>query len=272
MIKLKQGDVSELQTIQIGNFELPFRHVIHEDGLVQIEYYTDPDPDNPTAYSMFQARMSRLSQELQNWATIVADPLTGMYLSARKLEEKIINPLPPGKTKFSKNTGVDPRQWYGGGVDALEDMLCIRFIGFMRQNVVLITHINERKNEVSGEILRGPSAPGRLSAKQEINAFYQEQYMAYTDRDDRGERVHLLQTCNDGRWSASSLIPAPNPMYPSYHSMWENWEGGTRPQVKCLVYGSFGTGKSTFAQTFPKPMLVFCFDGKDLPYWRSIEV
>lgn len=42
-----------------------------------------------------------------------------------------------------------------------------------------------------------------------------------------------------------------------------------RPLIKCLVYGDPGAGKSTFAATFPKPMLVFAFDppGKDSVYW-----
>jgi hypothetical protein len=37
-----------------------------------------------------------------------------------------------------------------------------------------------------------------------------------------------------------------------------------------LFYGDFGTLKSTLAASFPKPMLVHCFDqpGKDRPYWR----
>jgi hypothetical protein len=35
-----------------------------------------------------------------------------------------------------------------------------------------------------------------------------------------------------------------------------------------LVYGEPGSGKTTFAATWPKPLLVIFFDpiGKDLPY------
>jgi hypothetical protein len=272
MVKFNTGHVGEIQYNQIGNYYVPYRDIVHTDGLIRVEYYTDTDPDEPSAYAMFRERMGRIQAELTNWQTLVVDPLTAMYLAARKNEEKVINPIPAGSSKYRglKGSGVDPRQWYGGGVDALEEMLCIRFIGFINQNVVLITHIDERKNEVSGEILRGPSAPGRLGSKQEINAFYQEQYHAYTDRDENGERVHLLRTKNDGKWCASTLVDAPDPMYPHYDSMWENWTTEVKPKVKTLVYGNFGTGKSTFAQTFPKPMLVFCFDGKDIPYWKTM--
>lgn len=264
------GKVSPVKKYQVGNYEIDYRQIVHDDGLVQVEYYIDSDPDNPTAFSKFRERLSILPQELRAWKTIVADPIVGMELAARKVEEKVLNPLPKGSTKFKnlKGTGIDPRMWYSGSTDALENVLCISFISYTNTNVIAITHINERKNEVSGEIIRGPSAPGRLASRQEINAFYQEQYLAYTDRDADGNRVHLLKTRNDGTWAASSLIDAPDPLFPHYESMWEQWQSDTRPATKTLIYGSFGTGKSTFAQTFPKPMLVFSFDGKDLPYWR----
>lgn len=40
------------------------------------------------------------------------------------------------------------------------------------------------------------------------------------------------------------------------------------PYNRWLIYSDPMTGKSTFAATFPKPMIVFCFDGflKDSPY------
>ncbi len=42
----------------------------------------------------------------------------------------------------------------------------------------------------------------------------------------------------------------------------------TRPPIHVVVYGAYGAGKSTFAATFPKPILVFAFDplGKEAPY------
>jgi hypothetical protein len=44
----------------------------------------------------------------------------------------------------------------------------------------------------------------------------------------------------------------------------------TRPPIHVVTYGSWGSGKSTFASTFPKPMLVLLFDplGKEAPYLR----
>lgn len=44
----------------------------------------------------------------------------------------------------------------------------------------------------------------------------------------------------------------------------------SRPPIHVMPYADSGAGKSTFAATFPKPMLVFMFDprGKEWPYLR----
>lgn len=43
-----------------------------------------------------------------------------------------------------------------------------------------------------------------------------------------------------------------------------------RPPLKVVVYGDAGAGKSTFAATWPTPILVLAFDpiGKDMPYMK----
>ena len=47
----------------------------------------------------------------------------------------------------------------------------------------------------------------------------------------------------------------------------------THPLIHTLLYGDPGIGKSMAAATWPKPMLVFCFDpiGKDQPYLEQGE-
>jgi hypothetical protein len=266
----EQGEVGELKQYNIGDYVIPFRDIVHKDGLVRIEYYHNEDPDNPTAFPKFRSRMAWFQSEYGNWQTVVNDSVTFMELSARKHEEKIMNPAPAGVSKFVKGSGVDTRQWFAGSTDALEEMVVMRFAG-LPMNVCICCHIDERRNEVSGEILRGAFAPGRLSKRGELMAAYQEQYHSFGFKMEDGGRGYAIHTQNDGMWSATTQIDADNPCYPHYESLWGNWKGGERPPMHVMVYGDSGTGKSTFAQTFPKPMLVWFWDpfGKDLPYWKG---
>lgn len=257
--------VFEIGTPQ-GAAKVPYRDMQHADGLVRIEYYHNDSIEKPDVFTPYRYRMGMLSNEYEWWKTLVTDSVTFMELSARKMEEKILNPM----TKFAR--GTDTRQWFAGGTDSLEEMLVMRMAS-IPFNVVVICHINERKNEVSGEILRGPFAPGRLATRGLLNAAYQEQYHLETMRNsETGELVRLCQTGNRDGWVACSQIGAPDPCYPHYESLWEGREGGERPPIHALLYGDSGVGKSTMAATFPKPMLVHCFDpfGKDLPYRKKI--
>ena len=47
----------------------------------------------------------------------------------------------------------------------------------------------------------------------------------------------------------------------------------THKPTHTIAYGDSGVGKSTFAATYPKPMLVFAWDphGKDLPYQKGAQ-
>ena len=236
--------------------------------MIRIEYFLDFDPENPTAYEKFCYRMAVLQHEYGNWNTIVFDPVTFMELAARKRHEKVLNPM----QKFAR--GTDTRQHYSGATDDLEEMLAIRAPS-LPMNVVILAHIDERRNEVSGEILRGPFAPGRLSKRSQLVAVTQETYHSYCYRDDGGKRQFALKTANDGVWQACSQIDAPDPCYPHYESLFQNSPHLRGKPLHCLVYGDTGTGKSTFASTFHVVgnVLVFCFDGhgKDLPYHKGAK-
>lgn len=39
------------------------------------------------------------------------------------------------------------------------------------------------------------------------------------------------------------------------------------PPIHCAAYGQMGKGKTMFAASFPKPMLVWCFDGLGKDWW-----
>lgn len=196
---------------------VPYRDVMHKDGVVRIEYYRDEDPEAPTAYSMFLARMGMFHREYEQWVTGVLDSVTFMELAARCWAE-LLNPIEP----FTK--GSDTRQHFAASTTMLERMLVQRF-GNLPMNVLTLAHVSTDKNEVSGEILRGPSAPGRLSAKNELAGAYQELYHACKVKGQDGVETWQLQTRSGGGFIATSQIDAPNPCWPSYESLWSNWRG-----------------------------------------------
>lgn len=208
----------------------------------------------PTAYARFLKRMAMLQAEYDQWATIIVDSVTSMEMVARRWDQFVLNP-----------GAEDARQWYGASKDLLERMLIGR-MGQLPMNVVVCAHIDDDKYEHQGKQRRMPMAPGKLRAS--LPSQYQEVYRAIAD--DAG---YSLQTVSDGLWACTTGIDAPNGTVPSYHAL---WNGAKLPHLPLhvLVYGDFGSGKSTFAATFPKPQLVFCFDayGKEMPYLKGGEV
>jgi len=169
--------------------------------------------------------MGVFQSEMADYKTLVTDSVTFMELSARKLDEKVLNPVPPGVSRYAKGSGVDSRQWYGASTDALEEMLCIRYAG-LPLNVVVLCHTNKKKEMTGGEFTQGPFAPGRLYERSLLSAAYQEQYRCYTVRDDKGNRVHYIQTQNRDGFVATTQIDAHDPSFPDYNSLWYWWDKG----------------------------------------------
>jgi hypothetical protein len=185
-----------------GAVEIPYRDVQDPQGAVRLEYYHD-DPETPSAINTFRYRLAMLHHVME--------------LASRKWEEKVMNPM----QKFQK--GTDTRQWFAGSTDTIEELVVMRYAS-LPMNVVICCHIDERRNERSGEILRGPFAPGRLSKRGELSAAFQEQYHLYTARDESGNMIRAVQTQNDGDWVATTQIGAPNHCYPHYLSLWANYK------------------------------------------------
>lgn len=208
---MKRGaSYSEIQEDEYG---VQYREVYNKKGnvLIRIEYYIDSDPDHPTAYAQFRERMARLQYEYDEWMTIVIDSVSQMELYARYREKKTINP----HTK-------EPRQWFAGATDALEEMLMMRFPA-LPMNVVVLCHVDEDKDEVHGFSLRNPSAPGRLRKK--LASQYGELYHAVVRKgDQKGDKVYQLQTRSDNLFQAASQIDAPDPCEPLYTALWANWD------------------------------------------------
>lgn len=176
--------------------------------LCQIEHLSEDDPRKPQTYSRFMTRMDSFGKEMDEWrtGTLIIDSVTAMELCARKWAQYALNP----STK-------EPRQWYSASTEMLEEMLMMR-LGALDMNVVVICHIDEHKNEVNGEIVRNPAAPGRLSKR--LASGFAEQYRQYVMRDAKtGERIHAWQTHNDGQWNCATQLELPDPCEPTYQAI-----------------------------------------------------
>lgn len=182
-------------------------------AIVQVEHYNDDTFDPAVlaargqsyAYQRFLTRLSVL--DWSEWATIVIDSVTFAELSVRKMNQYYLNP-----------TTKEPRQWFGASTDALEEILMIRFGGYPG-NLVTICHVDEDKDEVFGQFVRNPMAPGRLRKK--LATAYGELYHMDVKVDQKGKIAYQLQTRPNASYNACSRINAPDPCAPSYRALWD---------------------------------------------------
>jgi len=181
----------------------------HELGFIEPELMTLPKSQrirlhdlNPEAYSRFLTRVSRVHEEYGQYKTIVLDSATFMEIAARRWDQHTINPMTE-----------DPRQWWAGSTDMLEQMLMVRFASFP-MNVVTICHIDREKAEASDTMLRSPAAPGRLRGN--LSVAYSELYHQYMDKDGQP----WLQTRSNTMYNAATRIGAPPVCKPTYRAIW----------------------------------------------------
>jgi hypothetical protein len=201
----KRGDV----TVEVDDLGTPVQSVHSRkngDLLIRVEHYIDAIPNQPEAYKRFLTRLTRLHDDLGIFRTVVLDSVTFMELAARKLQQYVLNP-----------SSKEPRQWFAGSTDTLEEVLMLHF-GALPCNVVVCAHIDEDKDEVHGTMVRNPAAPGRL--RKRSPAGYSELYHAYVKRDGKGGREFLWQTSSDAIYNASSQAGAPDPCPQRYEAIW----------------------------------------------------
>lgn len=207
---LRIGHPTELDVYPGKRFT--YRDVLNDDGelLIRLQYFADMNPEKPEGFRNFLDRLQDFYHEYHAWATAVIDSVTMLELAARYNEKYFLNP----KAK-------DPRQWWAGSTDALEQVLMSSF-GAMPINVVVVAHCSEDKDEVNGTFVRTIRAPGRMS--KGAAAGYSEVYRAYIpkERGPQGEPLYYLQTQPDGLWIAKTAINAPNPSWGDYECLWAN--------------------------------------------------
>jgi hypothetical protein len=190
-----------------------------KERLAVIEYYHDPLVDNPQAAAAFLERLNTLHAEVKRGdvGTFCLETVTSSSLTTRKMYQY---DLIPGAR--------DPRKWYGGAVDTLEEILMVQ-LPALACNVCVGLHMSKTKVESeqtreSGAVVlvRAPLLPGRLM--DSFAAQWPEIYRAYIGRDEDGKKIGLLQTRTDERYEAASQIRAPDPCAGAYPALWETWD------------------------------------------------
>ena len=255
-----------------------YKEIFDGEGnpIIRIEYFHDHQVSAegklcPTAFEEFRSCMSKLHETYGKYASYIIESVTSMALSSRKYSELVTN-----------YGAKEPRQHYARATEDLEEFLCMRFPA-LPYNVGVSLHASREKDEVSETYVRNLAAPGRLSNRHQLAAYWPEVYRAYARVDAASttnktpEVYHLLQTqlgrIEGEQWFAASQIKPPpgNPCWNEFTSLWEGKE--VKPALHALVYGDTGAGKSTFLASFPKPMYVMHFDGlgKDGPYLQYGE-
>jgi len=184
-----------------------------------IEYYHDPLVDNPVAAAAFLERLNKLHDEVAagDVGTFCLETVTSSSLTTRKMYQYDL--IPGAK---------DPRKWYGGAVDVLEEILMIQLPG-LACNVCVGLHLSKTKVESENtkesgavQMVRAPLLPGRLM--DSFASQWPEIYRAYIGRDEENKKVGLLQTRTDERYEAASQIRAPDPCPGNYQALWEVWD------------------------------------------------
>lgn len=180
---------------------------------VRLEHYLSTDPEKPEAFRNFRNYIGGLPERIEQYSiqTLVTDSVTFMELAKRKEEQYVLN------AQSRSGAKADGRQWYASSMNALEDHIMIRMAAYPI-NVVVIAHINETKDDNSGQVLFNPAAPGQLGKK--MPAAYSELYRAHVKRDHDGSRAYILQTQADNLYNAGSSIPAPDGCANLYDALW----------------------------------------------------
>jgi|SRR5215831_2249891 len=216
----KLGKVGGVQRDKRGT---EFREIVAKDGnlVCRIEYYTDPVVDNPKAATAFLERLNRLPKEVdrKECSTFCFETVTSSSLKARKMYQYDLEP-----------DNKDPRKWYAGAVDILEEVLLIQLPG-LHCNVCVGLHVSKIKVEAEGSLVRAPLLPGRLL--ESFASQWPEIYRAYIDRDKKtGERTGWLQTLSDEKWEATTQIEAPDPCDQIYKALWKNWDRASHDELR----------------------------------------
>lgn len=135
------------------------------------------------------------------YKTIVIDSITTFSRAALK---HIVR-TNPGIKRVTTKQGVQPgMQDYG--ILRREFARLIPGLLSLPCNVIMTSHVSVTKNDITGEIIRGPVMDGSFS--QELGVYFKEVWYLSVDKGKR-----LAQTQSDYKYKCRSQIPGlPNPL------------------------------------------------------------
>jgi hypothetical protein len=237
-----------------------------QQPIIRIEYYNDSSPEEmPTAYERYLLGIRELDASIYN--SIVLDSFSSALRSARWAEQFVNN---------RKAVGQGRMQWWGESKDRLERNIAGPFRAFMC-NTAVIGHVGSKPDNMRGTQIYGIDATGSLS--QSLPRDFGEVYFIDVLRDAEGRSFYFAQTEKDDKMFAKSHLGIAEGFEIGYASGYQDLlKASPKDNLKqgetfsmplhCLIYGDSGAGKSLFASSFPKPMLVLMWDGYDnaVPY------
>lgn len=117
----------------------------------------------------------------------------------------------PGIKRFASKQGVQPgMQDYG--ILKREFAKIIPGLISLPCNVVMLAHIKTNKDELTGEIIRGPLMDGSFA--EQLAIYFNEVWRSYVERDK-----YLAQTKADHRFDCATRLGLPNPIKLEYNSI-----------------------------------------------------
>ena len=211
---------------------------------VQLEYYVDRTafaPNVASGWELIQNRMTDLwiEDEQGKWATVVLDSLSTM--------EYVIRSHYRNKEKVYDKDGKelqDQRHWYRRSAEGIEQV-CYA-LASLNCNVVVLAHVRAERDAQRDEILWTPEAPGTRNRK--IPAIFGEIYTIHYDHNpnlDPNKCPCFLQTRPDGKFMATTQIPAPDDCDPNYTALFTNYVPRKRKEN---IYGRAAEIGSSLSQ------------------------
>lgn len=155
-----------------------------------------------------------ISQELipqeksgeMKFKTLILDSIT--TFSAQTLKH-IVDTNPGIKRVITKQGQQPCMQDYG--ILKREFAKLIPNILALPCNVIMLGHISTEKDDISGEIIRGPAMDGSFA--KDLPIYFKEVWRSYVD----DKNAHYAQTRSDSRYACRSQIHGlPNPMKLNY--------------------------------------------------------